>query len=149
MTLPAYYIQETKAERDPHEFAPEESRRARAVAIYAALRTLGRSGLREMVERCCALARRMATALAKHPQIRILNDVVLNQVLVQFVPADGSVDIARFAQSIIAKVQDEGTCWLGATTWQGQVAARISISNWSTSETDIDRSAAAILGAVE
>jgi glutamate/tyrosine decarboxylase-like PLP-dependent enzyme len=150
LTLAAHYIQETQSERDPHEFTPEESRRARAVPIYAALRTLGRSGLRDLVERCCALAHRMAAILEKHPQIRILNDVVLNQVLVQFVPpADGDSDGSQFTQSIIAKVQDEGTCWLGATTWQGQVAMRISISNWSTREDDIDRSAAAILAAVD
>jgi glutamate/tyrosine decarboxylase-like PLP-dependent enzyme len=149
LTLPAHYIQETKAERDPHEFTPEESRRARAIAIYAALRTLGRTGLREVVERCCVLARRMAATLSTHPQVRLLNDVVLNQVLVQFVPANRTADAARFTQSIITKVQDEGTCWLGATTWQGHVAARISISNWSTSEHDVDRSAAAILAAIE
>jgi len=150
LTLAAHYIQATQSERDPHEFAPEESRRARAIPIYASLRTLGRSGLREMVERCCALARRMAAALAKHPQVRILNDVVLNQVLVQFVPrAGGADDTARFTQSIIANVQREGTCWLGGTTWQGNVAMRISVSNWSTTENDIDRSAAAILAAID
>jgi glutamate/tyrosine decarboxylase-like PLP-dependent enzyme len=150
LTLAAHYIQETQSERDPHEFTPEESRRARGVPIYAALRTLGRSGLRDMVERCCALARRMAGALVKHPQVRILNDVVLNQVLVQFVArGDGAAGADRFTQSIITKVQDEGTCWLGATTWQGKVAMRISISNWSTTADDIDRSAAAILAAVE
>jgi glutamate/tyrosine decarboxylase-like PLP-dependent enzyme len=145
LLLPAHYIQETSSERDPHEFTPEESRRGRAVPVYAALRTLGRAGLRDLVERCCALARRMAAALAQEPQIRILNDVVLNQVLVRFVSAggDASQDDA-LTRRVIGAVQEEGTCWLSGTTWQGRAAMRISISNWSTTELDIDRSATAI-----
>ncbi len=150
MTRAAHYILETRSERDPHEFVPEESRRARAVPIYAALRSLGRAGLRDMVERCCALAQRMAAALSTHTRVRILNDVVLNQVLVQFVPDSGrSEETAALAARVIAGVQDEGTCWLGGTTWQGKAAMRISISNWSTREADVDRSASAILRVLE
>jgi glutamate/tyrosine decarboxylase-like PLP-dependent enzyme len=146
LLLPAQYIQETKTERDPHEFTPEESRRARAVPVYAALRALGRDGLREMVERCCALARRMAGALAAHPQVRILNDVVLNQALARFVLPNGDDQEAdALTRRVIAGIQDEGTCWLSGTTWQGKVAMRISVSNWRTTEVDIDRSAQAIL----
>jgi glutamate/tyrosine decarboxylase-like PLP-dependent enzyme len=150
LTLAAHYILETRSERDPHEFVPEESRRARAVPIYAALRSLGRAGLRDMVERCCALARRMGDTLARHQRVRILNDVVLNQVLVQFTPAEASRDDeAALTARVIAAVQEEGTCWLGGTTWQGKSAMRISISNWWTTEADIDRSASAILRVVD
>ena len=146
MTLGAAYILQSDAERDPHEFVPEESRRARAVPVYAVLRSLGRTGLRALVERCCALARRMAAALDRPPWVRVLNDVVLNQVLVRFDAPDGD-DSDAFTRTVIARVQQDGTCWLGGTTWHGLAAMRISISNWSTTEADIDRSAAAILAA--
>jgi glutamate/tyrosine decarboxylase-like PLP-dependent enzyme len=146
LTLAAHYIQETKTERDSHEFVPEESRRGRAIPIYAALRSLGRSGLREMVERCCGHARRMAERLSRNPRARVLNDVVLNQVLVQFAPPSGDESQRdAFTQTVIGRVQDEGTCWLGGTTWQGKAAMRISFSNWSTTDADVDRSADAIL----
>jgi glutamate/tyrosine decarboxylase-like PLP-dependent enzyme len=149
LTLAAHYIQATGAERDPHEFTPEESRRARAVPVYAAMRVLGRAGLRDLVERCCALARRMAAGLAESPRIRLLNEVVLNQVLVQCLPADGDESGAdTLTDRVVALLQDEGTCWVGGTTWQGHRAIRISVSNWSTTEGDIDRSAAAILAAL-
>jgi glutamate/tyrosine decarboxylase-like PLP-dependent enzyme len=146
MTLGAAYIVMDAAERDPHEFVPEESRRARAVPIYAVLRALGRQGLRELVERHCALAGRMAAALAGRPGVELLADVVLNQVLVRFVREGHDPDETTHA--VIARVQEDGTCWLGGTTWHGMAAMRISISNWSTTEADIDRSAAAILAAV-
>jgi len=149
LLLPAQYIQETRTERDPHEFTPEESRRARAVPVYAALRTLGRAGLRDLVDRCCALARRMAGLLAEQPRVRILNDVVLNQVLARFVPPDGDeAEADACTRRVVAAVQDEGTCWLSGTTWQGKAAMRISVSNWTTAEEDIDRSAAAIVRAL-
>ena len=150
LTVPAHYIQMTPGEREPRTFTPDESRRARGVAVYAALRALGKRGLRELVERCCACARRMAEALRSHAQVRILNEVVLNQVLVQFAPPAGdSRDEGAFTEEVVRSVQDEGTCWLGSTVWHGQPAARLSVSNWSTTEADIDRSAAAILRAVE
>ena len=143
MTRSAAYIVEHASERDPREFVPEESRRARGVAVYAALRTLGRNGLAALVERTCAHARRMAERLAADSRLRVLNDVVLNQVLVS-VAGDGDGTATR---NTIARVQQDGTCWLGGTTWQGQTAMRISISNWSTTEADIDRAADAILRA--
>jgi glutamate/tyrosine decarboxylase-like PLP-dependent enzyme len=143
MSLSAAYIQASSAERDPHEFVPEESRRARAVPLYAALRSLGRDGVGDMVERCCLHATRMARALGAHPHVRILNDVVLNQVLVRFdAPGHDPVALTR---AVVAGVQDEGTCWLGGTTWHGMAAIRIAVSNWSTRDADIDCSAAAIL----
>jgi glutamate/tyrosine decarboxylase-like PLP-dependent enzyme len=147
MTLSAAYIVEHARERDPREFAPEESRRARAVPVYAALATLGRDGLRDLVERCCALARRMAATLAEHPRVEILNDVVLNQVLVAVTQPGVAPDAA--IRGLIERVQQDGTCWVGGTTWQGRAAMRISISNWSTTEADIDRSAAAIVRAID
>ncbi len=146
MTLSAAYILEEAAERDPREFVPEESRRARGVAVYAALRELGRDGLSALVDRCCDHATRMAHRLASHPSVRILNDVVLNQVLVRFEPAAGGAD--DFTRAVIARVQKDGTCWLGGTQWHGVAAMRISISNWSTTSEDIDRSAEAILRAI-
>jgi glutamate/tyrosine decarboxylase-like PLP-dependent enzyme len=150
MVVPAHYISRTAGERDPRSFTPDESRRARGIAIYAALRTLGRRGVEELVERCCAHARRAAAALQAHPQARVLNDVVLNQVLVQFRPSEGDPrDAAAFTEAVIAGIQDEGTCWLGGTLWHGERAARISICNWSTTQDDIDRSVAAISRVIE
>jgi glutamate/tyrosine decarboxylase-like PLP-dependent enzyme len=148
LTLGAAYIVETPVERDPHEFVPDESRRARAVPLYAVLRTLGRRGVREMVERSCALARRLADRLRQAPNVTVLNDVVLNQVLVRFEPPGGG-DADAFTKAVIARVQDDGTCWLSGTTWHGMAAMRVSVSNWSTTEVDIDRSAGAILRASE
>lgn len=92
-----------------------------------------------MIERNCALARRMADRLSQGAGVRILNDVVLNQVLVRFADSDA------FTAEVIRRVQEDGTCWLGATTWHGMHAMRISVSNWSTSEKDIDIAADAIL----
>jgi glutamate/tyrosine decarboxylase-like PLP-dependent enzyme len=106
--------------------------------VWAALRTLGRSGVADLVERCCSHARRFAAALDATDGARVLNDVVLNQVVVRFGDSD---DVTR---RVIAAAQAEGTCWFGGTVWQGVVAARISVSNWSTTEADVDRSVAAI-----
>ncbi len=130
------------AGRDPVDFSPEMSRRARAIPIYAALRQLGRSGVAELVDRCCALARRLAAAMEELDGAQVLNDVVLNQVLVRF-----GDDDAR-TQGVIAAVQESGEAWLGGTVWNGQAAARVSVSNWSTTEDDIDRLAAAFADAL-
>jgi len=150
LLMPAHYIQMTPGERDPRAFTPDESRRARALPMYAALRVLGREGVSEIVDRCCTLATRMAARLARHRGVRILNDVVLNQVLVECRPPQGDdAAAAALTEHVITRVQDEGTCWVGGTKWQGHVAMRISISNWSTTAQDVDRSAAAILAAVD
>ena len=132
MSLQAAYIIGSSEERDPHEFVPEESRRARAVPVYAALRSLGRSGLAGLIERCCRHARRFAEGL-KAAGFEVLNDVVLNQVLVAF----GDADLTR---RIITAIQQDGTCWCGGTQWQGRTAMRISVSNWRTTEADVERS---------
>jgi glutamate/tyrosine decarboxylase-like PLP-dependent enzyme len=152
MTLGAAYYVETKGgERDPYNWVPESSRRARGFAMYAALRSLGRSGLAEMIARCCTLARRMADGLREAEGVAILNDVVLNQVLVRFSapgrPAANGPDpeADEFTRLVIAAVQRDGTCWLGGTTWHGMAAMRISVSNWSTTEADADLSVEAIL----
>ena len=142
----AYYIAGGAAVREPGNWVAESSRRSRAFTVYAALRELGRDGLADLVDRCCALARRMADGLRDAPGATILNDVVLNQVLVRFAPPDGGSDAEAddFTRRVIAAVQADGTCWLGGTTWHGMAAMRISVSNWSTTEADADVSVAAI-----
>jgi glutamate/tyrosine decarboxylase-like PLP-dependent enzyme len=140
MTSTAAYLQQTTgAERDSIDWVPEFSRRARAVTVYAALRSLGRAGVADLVDRCCARARRFAELLSRDARVRILNDVVLNQVLVRFADSD------EVTRKTIALVQQDGTCWLGGTTWKGVAAMRISVSNWATSEADVERSAEAVL----
>jgi glutamate/tyrosine decarboxylase-like PLP-dependent enzyme len=139
MAVNAAYLE--RNEDDPREqmdWNPEFSRRARGVPVYAALRALGRSGVADMVDRCHDMARRFGDALRGEPGVEVLNDIVLNQVLVRFtgaVPTD----------EVIRRVQDDGTCWLSGTTWRGEHAMRISVSNWQTTEDDVDRSVAAIL----
>lgn len=140
----AYYQPRPDLARDNHDWVPEASRRARGFAVYAALRSLGRDGLAAMIERCCALARRFAERLSVVEGVEVLNDVVLNQVLVRFAARDGS-DTDSFTSEVVRRVQAEGTCWLSGTTWHGMQAMRISVSNWSTTEADIDASAEAIL----
>jgi glutamate/tyrosine decarboxylase-like PLP-dependent enzyme len=125
--------------REPSQFTPELSRRARGVEIWAALKSLGRIGLADMIERNCRLARRFATELQR-AGCEILNEVVLNQVLVSF-------GDATHTRQVIERVQREGTCWCGPTDWQGRTAMRISVSSWATRDEDVDRSVAAILRA--
>jgi glutamate/tyrosine decarboxylase-like PLP-dependent enzyme len=140
----AAYLVKSAVERDSVNFVPEFSRRGRGIPTYATLRTLGQKGVADLVERCCALARRMATSLASAPGVRVLNEVVLNQVLIRFEPV-GGVDADAFTRDVITRVQADGTCWLGGTQWRGQAAMRVSVSGWNTTEADIDRSANAIL----
>ncbi len=134
MTLgAAYYVETTGAERDPYNWVPESSRRARGFAVWAALRSLGRSGVAEMIGRTSDVARQVAAGIAGGPGTRILNDVVLNQVLVRFEDPSGDAGLgdARTA-AIVAAVQADGSIWLGGTTWHGMRAMRISVSNWAT-----------------
>jgi len=139
MTTTAAYLVQTKGlERDEVDWVPEFSRRGRANAVYATIRALGRAGVEDLVDRCCARARQMADILRAVDGVEILNDVVLNQVLVRF---GGDDELTR---RVIAGVQEEGTCWLGGTTWHDLAAMRISVSNWSTTEEDAQRSAEAI-----
>jgi glutamate/tyrosine decarboxylase-like PLP-dependent enzyme len=129
-------------ERDPFDWVPEMSRRGRAFPVYAAIRELGAEGIAALVERSSDLATRMARRLAAHPRIRIINEVVLNQVLVE-------VGDAAMTADVIARLQADGTLWLGGSTFHATPVIRISVSGWSTSEEDIDRSADTILGAVD
>jgi glutamate/tyrosine decarboxylase-like PLP-dependent enzyme len=123
--------------RAPSDFVPESSRRARGFPTWAALRQLGRRGLTDLVDRCCALARRFADQLGAIDGVEIGNDVVLNQVLVSF-GSNGRTD------EVIAAIQDDGTAWMGGTTWRGRRSMRISVSNWSTTESDVDATVEAI-----
>lgn len=131
----AYLIRQ--GNREPDEYVPEMSRRARGVEIWAALRSLGKQGLAEMIERCCRHASRLADGL-KAAGFEVLNQVILNQVLVSF----GDDETTR---RVITAIQDEGTCWCGGSTWHGRAAMRISVSSYATTDADIDRSLEAIL----
>jgi glutamate/tyrosine decarboxylase-like PLP-dependent enzyme len=143
MSLAASYLATDGTQRDGSNLVPESSRRARAIPIYAALRSLGRRGVADLVERSCAHARRFAELLGADPAIEVLNDVVLNQVLIRVADDDEAT------RATIAEVQRDGTCWIGGTVWHGRAAIRISVSNWATSVDDVKRSAAAILAAAK
>jgi glutamate/tyrosine decarboxylase-like PLP-dependent enzyme len=143
MGIAAPYLPAVPGERDPMEYVPEMSRRARGFPVYAALRSLGRRGLAQLVERNCAVAAHMADRLARHPGVRVLNDVVLNQVLVRFGEDD------EVTREVIARVQRDGVLWAGGTFWHGLGAMRISVSGWSTTLADADRSVDAILAACD
>lgn len=125
------------AGREPWQFTPDASRRGRGVELWAAMRSLGRRGLREMIERNCHQARMFADRL-RAAGFAILNDVVLNQVLVSF----GSPEDTK---RVIADLQSEGTCWCGGTVWQGHTAMRISVSSWATTDEDVEKSASAMI----
>ena len=140
MAVAASYLQRADG-RSPSDWVPESSRRARGFAVWAAVRSLGRSGVAELVDRCCGHARAFAELLGGEPGIEVLNDVVLNQVLVRFGDDDETT------REVVRRVQADGTCWLGGTDWQGRAAMRISVSSFRTTSEDVDRSAAAILEA--
>lgn len=131
MLLQAAYLPPGEG-RDPYDYTPESSRRARGVEVWAALRSLGRKGLATMIERHCRYAVRFTEGL-RQAGFEILNDVVLNQVLVSFgTPAQ--------TRRVVAALQEEGTCWCGGTVWQGRTAMRISVSGWATTDDDVERS---------
>ena len=136
MAITAEYLPTTSAWRNPSDYTPELSRRARGVPIWAALRTLGRSGVADLIERTCRHARRFAEALSA-AGFEILNEVALNQVMIAFGDAERT-------QRVIAALQAEGTCWCGITVWQGRTAMRISVSSWATTDADVERSIDAI-----
>ena len=116
--------------------------------VYAALASLGREGIEQVIERCCAHARRFAEVLSAQPGIEVLNDVVLNQVLVRFLdPSGRDEDHDARTRAVISKVQEDGTCWLGGSTWRNQAVMRISVSNFATTDADVEASLAAILAA--
>ena len=141
MSITADYLPTATEHRNPSDYTPELSRRARGVDIWAALRSLGRDGVADLIERCCSHARRFAEGL-QAAGYEILNEVVLNQVLVSF----GDDETTR---RVIEAIQRDGTCWCGGTVWQGRRAMRISVCNWSTTTADVDRSLEAMLACAE
>jgi glutamate/tyrosine decarboxylase-like PLP-dependent enzyme len=141
MAVTAEYLPPAGPHRNPSDFTPELSRRSRGVEVWAALKSLGRSGTAEMIERSCRHARRFARGLrdAGH---QVLNDIVLNQVLVAFGDADAT-------NRVIAAIQEDGTCWCGGTVWQGRTAMRISVCGWSTTDEDVEKSLQAMIKAAD
>jgi len=134
-THAAYLIEGER--REPCHYVPELSRRARGIEIWAALRSLGKTGLADLIDRCCRHATSFAEGLQK-AGYQVLNEVVLNQVLVKF----GDDEKTRH---IIKRIQRDGTCWCGETRWQGHVAMRLSVSSWATTREDVEKSLEAIL----
>jgi glutamate/tyrosine decarboxylase-like PLP-dependent enzyme len=146
MTAAASYLPaEAEGERDPTHYVPELSRRARGFATWAILKHLGREGIARMVDRHCDLARRFAGRLAAEPGVRVLNDVVLNQVIVRFADDKPVAEGDRATKEMIARVQKDGTCYAGGAQWRGKWVMRLSVIGWPTIEADIDRSADAIV----
>jgi glutamate/tyrosine decarboxylase-like PLP-dependent enzyme len=137
MAITAEYLPTESPFRNPSDFTPELSRRARGVEVWAALRSLGRTGVAEMIARTCRHARCFADGF-RSAGYQILNDVVLNQVLVSF-------GDAQTTQQVIARIQNDGTCWCGSTIWQGKTAMRISVSSWATTDADVEASLSAML----
>jgi glutamate/tyrosine decarboxylase-like PLP-dependent enzyme len=134
MTITAsYLIQDEGAQRvrDEVDWVPEFSRRARGFSVYAALRSLGRNGLVELVERCCDGAARFAERIVQLEGVELLNEVVLNQVLFRF-------DSDERTDEVLARVQQSGRIWLSGTTWDGRKAIRVSVSNWQTGDEEIE-----------
>jgi glutamate/tyrosine decarboxylase-like PLP-dependent enzyme len=134
MAVQASYLQQGGSVREPMDWTPEFSRRARALPVYAALRSLGRTGVAELVDRLCDCAERFAAELGRRPGVEVIAQG-LNQVLVR---PEGDVD------AIVRGIQDEGTCWVSGTTWRGTRCIRISVCNWQTTFEDVDRSVAAM-----
>jgi len=139
MAVTAEYLPSDSGRRNPGDVTPELSRRARGVEVWAALRTLGRSGVAAMIERNCAQARRFAEGLSA-AGFEILHEVVLNQVLVSFGDSDRT-------KRVIEAIQNDGTCWAGVTVWQGRTAMRISVCCWATTDEDVERSIDAMVRA--
>src|SRR5688572_10461928 len=140
----SYLTRGADEQRVGMDWVPESSRRARVIPLYALFRTLGRTGIQSMIRQSVRLARRMGARLTGSPGVHVVNDIVLNQVLVRF-DGDSTRTADETTAGVISRVQRDGTCWVGGTTWFGEQLMRISVSNWSTSDEDIDRSAGAIL----
>ena len=136
MTMTAAYL-DAGALREPMYHTPEASRRARAVELWAAMKSLGRSGLSSLIEQTCSHAHQFANGF-QSAGYEVLNEVVINQVLVSFGKPETT-------QEVIRRVQDQGTCWCGGTVWQGKSAMRVSVSSWATTDADVELSLQAIL----
>tara|TARA_B100002003_G_C13894265_1_gene435964 strand:+ start:10 stop:561 length:552 start_codon:yes stop_codon:yes gene_type:complete len=136
MSISAVYLPQT-TRREPLHYTPEASRRARGIEIWATLRSLGRTGVADLIEDNCRMATRFAEKL-QQAGFEIVNEVLLNQVLVSFGTPEHTL-------AVIKRIQEDGTCWCGSTVWQGRTAMRISVSSWTTTEEDVDRSVAAMI----
>jgi glutamate/tyrosine decarboxylase-like PLP-dependent enzyme len=143
MSMQAAYLEDSAegALRDPSDWTPDSSRRARSIPVYAAIRELGADGIAALIDRCCALAEELAEALSTLPGCTILNDVVLNQVLVRFATDEAT-------SAVLSALQVGGEAWMGGTTWEGRPAIRVSVSGWRTTSGDIARTVAAFRDAV-
>lgn len=151
MGISASYLAQQEGARDPSHYVPELSRRARGTPVYATLRALGRQGVREMVERCCANARRMRDRLTAQPGVTCLNDVVFNQAIFRFAhrpDADGAA-ADRLTAEVVRRTFESGECWVQTSQWRGQTVMRFSVADRATTEADIDRSATAVLKAYD
>lgn len=146
MTIPAAYKVEVENVRDQFEWGPEWSRRARGIPIYAALRTLGRNGVAEMIERCCDLTTEFVEKLGELPGVEVLTTPIINQGLVRFLDPNGDHDTRT--DEVISRVNESGEAWFGPTTWNGIRVMRISLSNFRTTRDDIDRAVTAIKAAM-
>jgi glutamate/tyrosine decarboxylase-like PLP-dependent enzyme len=134
--------------RDGSQWVPENSRRARGFVLYAALRNLGKKGVQQMIENCCELTQAFASELARLPNVRVLNQVVLNQILFRIEPK-GNLDVDAFNASVAARIQQNGACWIGTTQWHGQTALRISVSNSATTYADVLQSVESLANSIE
>jgi glutamate/tyrosine decarboxylase-like PLP-dependent enzyme len=143
----AYLVQADGGVRDQMDWNPDFSRRARGLGVYATMRSLGRTGLDQMVDGACRLARLFAVELAASDMVEIVNDIVFNQVLVRWKAPDG--DQNGFTDRLLAAVQADGTAYFSGTTWHGQRFMRISVADWATDRSDVERSVAAILRCAE
>ena len=139
----AYLIQADGEVRDQMDWNPDFSRRARGLGVYAALRSLGRSGVDDMISRTWRLARLFADRLSASGLVEVVNDVVFNQVLIRWLAPDGDQD--AFTDSLLARVQADGTAFFSGTTWNGKRHMRISVADWATDESDVERAVAALL----
>lgn len=139
----SYLIQASGSVRDPMDWNPDFSRRARGLGVYATLRSLGREGVDSLVERLCRLARLFAQRLTESGRAEVMNDVVFNQVLVRWIDPHGDHD--GHTDRVLARVQEDGTAYFSGTTWKGARFMRISVSDWATDEPDVERSVAALL----
>ena len=142
MTIPAAYKIEVENVRDQIEWGPEWSRRARGIPLYAALRSLGRNGVAEIIERCCDLTRELVSRLGSLPGVEVLSEPIINQGLVRFLDPAGDHD-AR-TDDVIERINAGGEAWFGPTTWNGMRVMRVSLSNYQTTPQDIDRTVAAV-----
>jgi glutamate/tyrosine decarboxylase-like PLP-dependent enzyme len=139
----SYLIQSDGEARDQMDWNPEFSRRARGVAVYATLRSLGRTGVTDLVDRACSLARRFADRLAATGRVEVLNDVVFNQVLIRWLSPDGNHD--ALTDRVVDRIQADGTAFFSGTNWEGMRLMRISVSDWATDEKDVDLAVEALL----